>query len=645
MMSQPPKQSWKIRLPTPGFFITSVAFVTAAAAAAVIFWQVHRYSEYLNQKQEWSRLRALVQATEVFDRHGTKVGEFAEESRYLVSLESLPRHSWQAILAAEDDGFFGHSGVSLVGMMRAFFANIASGRFSQGASTITQQLVRNTFLSSKKTLQRKIDEVLIAREMERRLDKKRILELYLNTVFFGNHSYGIEAASRNYFRKSSTDLTVAESALLAAVIVSPSRLALHKFRDKAERRQFAILNRMQSLRQIDAAQLSAAIAERVVIAPRAVPKSDLAPFLMRALRQELDQRVALSATQSEGFQVDTSIDLRIQAVLRDRIKASLVKHFAPSLLRKQTQVAALVSQTRTGEILAWQGGYDFDSSQFDHSRSIQRPMGSLFLPFFVGLGLDRGLHLLSSVYTNGGALLPSLSPAHHDDLNIFDVLKYAKAEDSARLLSWIGIGTVVEASERLGFVFHKDDLSLALGTGTSDLKKVVRAFSAFANMGRPQDLRFIRQVKRSDGSVVYRSQSSEIADQVYTPEAAFLVRETLRQYPLMGTKQTQLTQNLSFAVGTDRRLHDAWFVGFDEDMTFAIWVGSEFGKHRLAKDERQLRARIEAVWFDLYRQFPSRKHSLPQIPDGISFMHVSDGTRAVTIPAKTGVAVSIQKKL
>ncbi len=626
------------------FLWATGASLLAAILAIGIAFKLRGRTHWLLQTHSWNKLSELAQASEVRDYQNKKIGEFSDERRYSVALASLPTHVPQAVLAAEDAEFYHHHGYSFKSILRSAWANIRGGGFRQGGSTITQQLVRNLYLSKAKSLQRKIDEIILAAALEQEVGKDRILELYLNTVFFGNQAYGIEAAARNYFRKSASELSLAEASLLAGILASPSRLAPHMHLSLAKQRQRYVLQQMVDENFVDAKTAQLALNQVLGLAAHALPKNANAPYVMQSIAQELKQRVALEKQSRFGLQIYTGLDEKLQNQLQSELPKLVTARYPGKALAlgDHIEAAALVIDISSADIRAMLGGRNFSQTQFNRSLMMARPLGSLFLPFYVGLALDRGYQLNSSIYSVGhqAPLVGEFAP--HQDLSLFDSLRLGRAQESARLFAWLGTGTVTDAASKLGFEFARQDMALALGVGTANLLQVATALSAFTNDGQIRTPHLITMVKAKDGTPIYQT-SSLHQPPIYSAEARYMIRHALAAYPWEHSlgAQGKAPQGLSFIVGTDAGLHDAWFVGFDDETCVAIWVGSEFGRRRLAESEDQLRRIVSRIWLDLYQTLPLKPSREALIPEGISFARIKSTSGAGrTLPIKTGSTVA-----
>ena len=525
----------------------------------------------------------MMQSTEVLDRSLNRVGEFSTEQRYYVSLNMIPKHVVQAFLAAEDADFYSHSGVSFKAMLRAAFVNFKNSKFTQGGSTITQQLARLYFLTPAKTLERKMEEVFLAIAMEKNLSKDRILELYLNKIFLGNHSYGVEAASRNYFRKSVQEINVAEAAMLAGLPAAPSKYAPHRFFRRAKKRQVFVLERMREEGYLDQGDKKRWQKHELNISKTALKKSKQASFYIEALRERLVSKFSISDLSQSGLQILTSLDESLQRVTNKTFAASVYQVFG-SVDSKELAMALVILDVKTGGVMAMQGGASFAQSQFNLATYARRPIGSAFLPIYYTLAIDRGFRLDSSLFSRGK---PVDGNPQHGDMSLYQGISGMRAEESARLLAWLGIGTVTSFSESLGLHFTKKDLSLALGTGLTNLMAITGSYGMLPRYGKYIEPFLVDAIRTPTGEIYFeRPKHLKAGKQVVDPKSAFIISDIL----------SNSGRSEAVGIGVDRSLHDSWVIGYDQNHVMGIWVGSKNGSTVLAKSKDKLIKMTKQLW-------------------------------------------------
>ena len=572
--------------------------------------------------------------SEVFDRRGEKIGEFASERRYFVPLAKLPPHVVRAFLAAEDKDFYRHFGVNPLSIARSALANLRGRALKQGASTITQQLARLYFLDADKNWTRKAKEALLAVAIERKWSKDEILELYLNKIYLGNKSYGLEAAARNYFRKSAADLSVGEAALLAALPKAPTYYAPNKHPDRANRRQAFVLNRMAEDGAITAKDALAWAKYPISVAAAAEDHFSKAPYFIAAVQREFESRFEATELPHDGLKIRTTLDLRMQraaettlgATLKDVRKQAVYEHRA----KGRIEGALVAIDPRTGGVLAMQGGTDFAQSQFNRSDSSKRRIAGLFLPLCISLALERGFTLASPIsadpMTRGAA-----KSAVDTDPSLFELALHGDVLPAARLFGALGGGTIAEHLSRFGLTLDREDVSVALGYGEATPLEVTRAYSAFANAGRVPTPFVIAAIEDGAGKTLYRAADTTSMSQAVSPQTAFIVNQLLTQI----LKQDHATPALSMPVavgGTSTAtddLQNAWHVGVSPNIVSAVWIGAETGQARLAATETEAAAFSARAWAAFIKALPKSyaddaRPSPP--PPGVTFAPFADGT-------------------
>ena len=603
-----------------GLFLTVTLSVTTGAymlrIGNLIQAQLHLATDLKSQ--------AIALTSEVYDRHGEKIGEFAGEQRYFVALKELPKPVIQAFLSAEDKNFYHHHGINLWSAVRAVVANLRGGQLKQGASTISQQLARLYFLDQSKTWERKVKEAMLALAIERQLTKDDILELYLNKIYLGNHSYGIEAAARNYFRKHANQLNIAEAAVLAGLPKSPNAYAPHRHKKAASRRQLAILMRME-----DDGYLGPGEAAKWAKLPLSVAQGpeDYATgtaFVIQAVRAEISRKLELRQLPLRGLRIYTTIDAELQRAAAQQLTVSLQtsrKLAAQGDHNPGIIEGALISlNPENGAILAMQGGGDFKRSQFNRASATKRPLGALFLPIYIGLALESGYTLASRVGDDplSGQQLPTGAPT------LYDVLRDGSTVAGAPLYAALGHGSVQTFARRLGFHFVHQDLGLAYGTGAASPLQVAVAYAAFANGGRMVTPHLIEHVATANDHMIYQETATASRVQALNPATAYLVQEALRDAVAYGhaAKAKGVAPSAAGMGSSSEDRHDAWFVGSLPTIVSVLWNGAENGKVRLASNAAVNIDLLAKSWFAYMQAAPPAfvtQAALPQPPRGISY--------------------------
>ncbi len=520
------------------------------------------------------------------------------EQRELVSLEETPEHLRQAIFAVEDQRFETHRGIDLRRIGGALIANLRHGRVTQGGSTLTQQLVKNFFLTPERTVRRKLNEALMAVIVEARYDKHEILGAYLNEIYLGQRGstavHGVGEAARLYFGKKARDLSIAESALLAAIIQSPNGISPYRNRERALERRDLVLSLMHRQGRIDDEELESARAEPLRLAD-VTPDAGDARYFMDFLRRQLSENYDEEVLTAEGLRIYSTLDARAQRLaamaLREELE-KLEKRF-PRLARKAgdkpLQGCIVVVRPQTGELLALVGGRDYRSSQFDRCTQARRPTGSVFKPFVYLAALEpRGsgpaITLASflddsplSLSTPSGPWRPeNFDREFHGQVSVREALAHSYNVATARLAQQVGIARVVDVARRLGISSPLPQVpSLALGSADVSPLEMARAYATLANQGERPEIRSVDDLVDREGRTLERRRPP--FPQVIDKGTAFLATSLLQSVAERGTaagvRSTGLRGPIAAKTGTSNEERDLWFIGYTPHLVAVVWVG------------------------------------------------------------------------
>jgi penicillin-binding protein 1A len=479
----------------------------------------------------------------------------------------------QAVMAIEDRRFYDHFGLDVWGTTRALFANFEAGRVVQGGSTITQQLAKNLFLTPERTFERKMEEALLALWLEMKYSKDEILTLYLNRVYFGAGTYGVEAASRRYFNKSARDLTLKESAILAGILKAPSRLAPTKDADAAEERAQVVLNAMVEAGFITEADRSDADrAKPRVMVTRSSPGADYFADWV------LEQVPGFIGGPPEGdIVVETTLDLSMQQAAETAVADALA---AKGETLKIGQ-GAFVAMSTDGAVRAMVGGRSYAESQFNRAVQAQRPPGSAFKPFVFLAALEAG-YTPDSLVLDAPIQLKNWNPGNYKhkyegEVTLTHALSRSLNSVSIRLIVDVGPKSAAAVAKRLGVLSPLlAQPALALGASEVNLLELTSAYAPFANGGLAAMPHGIAKIRTREGRTLYERQGSgpmEAVAPVYAAEMTYMMRETV----LAGTAKRARLEGRDAAgkTGTGQSFRDAWFVGFTRDMVAGVWVGND----------------------------------------------------------------------
>ncbi|MBA3447896.1 MAG: penicillin-binding protein [Pseudaminobacter sp.] len=491
-----------------------------------------------------------------------------------IGLHEMSPYIAQAVLAIEDRRFYTHFGVDPIGLGRALFENITQGRFSQGGSTLTQQLAKNLFLKPDRTIERKVQEVLLALWLEQKHSKDQILEMYLNRVYFGSGSYGVEAASRRYFGKSSRDVTLSEAALLAGLLKAPSRLSPARDPKAAEDRAQLVLAAMRSEKMIGEEELTTAMSAPATRAAAYWTGSE--HYVADRIMEELP---GLIGDVREDIIVDTTVDMTLQSLAEKSIRRLIVEK-GEALDVSQ---GALVSIDNSGAVRAMVGGYDYANSQFDRASEARRQPGSAFKPFVFLAALEQG-RTPDSVRTDAPIKIGKWTPDNykgkfHGKVTLSTALAKSLNSVSAQLTMEVGPEAVVEAAHRLGVESPlQANISIALGTSEVTPLELTAAYVPFANGGYRPTVHFIRRVTTTDGEVLYENAGGP-APRVVKPQIVGMMNSMLAETVIGGTgRKAAFAWPAAGKTGTSQNSRDAWFVGYTANLTTGVWFGNDDGK-------------------------------------------------------------------
>ena len=488
-----------------------------------------------------------------------------------VEVADLPPFLPRAVVAIEDRRFYEHFGVDLEGLARAFFVNLSAGEVRQGGSTLTQQLAKNLFLTPERTLGRKIREVLLALWLEYKFSKDEILSLYLNRVYFGAGTYGVDAAARRYFGKPATEVTLWESALLAGLLRAPSRLAPTHNPDRAAERARLVLALMVDTGAIDQKTAEAAARNKVPKPPEGGAGVGARYFADWVL----DQVQAHIGYIDRDLIVTTTLDARLQEAAYATVQAALASD-RPGL----PEQGALVAMTPTGAVRAMVGGRDYSESQFNRATQALRQPGSAFKLFVYLAALESGLYpddrFLDAPITIGNWTPENFSGRYYGEVTMREAVARSLNTVAVRVAEKVGPQRVAAAAQRLGVVSSlRPDLSIALGTSEVTLLELTGAYGALASGGQGLWPHGILEVRDRQGEILYRRSGSG-APQVIEPGIVADMHDLLGAVLEWGTgKGAKLARPAAGKTGTSQDHRDAWFVGYTADLVTGVWVGND----------------------------------------------------------------------
>ena len=491
-----------------------------------------------------------------------------------VRLSQMSPYIPQALVAIEDRRFRSHFGVDPIGLARATVKNLIAGHIVEGGSTITQQLAKNLFLKPERTFGRKVQEVILSLWLETKFTKNEILEIYLNRVYFGSGSYGVDAASRRYFSKSSRDVNLAEAALLAGLLKAPSRLSPARSPKRAEKRAQVVLGAMRRAGFITSREAATALSMPTTHAKSYWTGAEnyVADWIMSDLKTlvgEIDQDII----------VDTTLDLGLQKSAEETIRKALEKSGG----KYQVSQGALVSLDGLGAVRALVGGRNYAESQFNRALDARRQPGSAFKPFVYLAALELG-RTPQSVRNDAPVRIGKWRPKNYDNkyrgpVTLKTALSKSLNTIAAQLVMEVGPKMVVRLAHRLGINSPlKANASIALGTSEVSLMELTGAFAPFANGGYLARPHVIKRVTTLKGRVLYQRQSGEsvrVIDPVRLGQMNAMMIDVVRN----GTGRAARIRGWQVAgkTGTSQAFRDGWFIGYTSNLTTGIWFGNDDG--------------------------------------------------------------------
>ena len=673
--------------------------------------------------------------TRVYGSRGEVVGEFAIQRREVIPYDAISPNLRQAIMAAEDDQFEQHIGLSIPRIIATLIKDIIERRKAGGASTLTQQLARKLFLTDEKTWERKIKEALLAIRIEKRYTKHEIFTLYCNQMYFGHGVYGVEAASRLYFGKSARDVNVEEAALIAGILQGNVRQSPYVNMDAALRRRNYTLGRMAEVGFITPASAEEARKKPIVLRGEPSGQPSVAPYFLEEVRKELEARYGAKRLYENGLSVQTGLDVHLQEAANralddglrrvdrrrgfrkprrnilaeghtidafrharwdrpmaatdivpavvtvadgatiqlragplrvvvdrkgfawtgktvgtqlvaagDLVETRLVTvddmaHTATGTLEQTPLIegAVLAIDNRTGQIRALIGGYSFERSKFDRATQAYRQVGSAFKPIVYTAAIDRGYTPTTIIMDTpssfpGAAGSPVYTPMNYDrkfegPVTLRHALEESRNVPAVRVMEQLGPAHVIQYARRLGLASPLPPyLAVALGAAEATLTEMTSAYSVFPNQGVRMRPYPILTVSDREGNVL-EDNRPEPKDAIRA-DTAFVMTNLLRGVVERGTaaKAASLNWPIGGKTGTTDDYTDAWFIGFDPDITIGVWVGLD-QKKTIGHNQTGAEAALP-IWMDIMKAWIGDRKDPPSFPapGNIVFVTIDKGS-------------------
>ncbi len=595
------------------------------------------------------------QTTRIYDKDGNKIANiFDRRHRYYATFDEIPPRVVEALVAIEDTSFFEHPGINIDAIFRAAIKVIKAGSAVEGASTITQQLVKNKLLTREKKLSRKIKEAIYALKLERHLTKEEILERYLNEIYYGHGYYGIKTAADGYFHKKLNDLTLKEIAILVGLPKAPSAYAPTKNYDISMGRANRVLSRMKVLGWIDEAQYQESVQENPTVYDDTLTQNK-APFIVDEVVRRM-KKIGFDDIKTGGYEIYTSIDLRLQEVarksLRDAYEKSLIriekyKIKDQALLLKNPTLeiiqdvntsllnGAIISlESETGNILALVGSVDYKLSSYNRATQGRRQPGSAFKPFIYQVGIDLGfsgatkLVDVSRTYTyekDGEEV--KWKPKNYEKnykglISLREALVHSRNLATINLVNEIGLKQLLEQLEKFGIKNLPHDLSISLGTISLSPLQLAKYYTSFANHGLQVEPHLILSVEKNL-QIIYEKE--KITHFITEPTQAFIMTTILRDAITRGTGRRARARGIELAgkTGTTNNNKDGWFAGYSPTIETVVWFGNDDNTpmHRRETGGKIAGPAFKSFYEGVLRLYPQVQRKF-EVPAGIIEVNV-----------------------
>ena len=534
----------------------------------------------------------------VYDRDDHKIGELYSQYRMYVPYDSLPKNMVKAIVAIEDKKFFTHHGVDTSAIIRAFLSRIKGSASNQGASTITQQVIRYFLLTKERSFERKIKEIALAMFLEHKLTKQQIFEIYANSCFLGDGAYGVGAAAKRYFNKNLNELSLAETTLVAGLFQSPSKYNPIKYPKNAKKRQLQVIEAMQHTGYIDPKTAKRVAKEPLVYSKtHAGNGNTTAPYFIDYVAAEAEQLLNVAAVRNRGLRIYTTLDANLQKLATDTMAQAKpmftrAEHELPSAMHyledrtdsseSRVESGLVATDPRNGDILAMVGGRDYNASQFNVTYQAKRQPGSAFKPVVYSLALDNGFKWSDLLYISKVAVddyrPQNFSNQFGTETTILRAFYSSINTAAVEIGSKLGLGRILERAANLGIHSPlKDEAGTMLGSSEVTMLDMATMYGTFATLGTRVDLAAITRITDREGNSLYEAPPPEKRSKaVLTPQTGYLMFQGMKAVLDHGTgaKSRGISPWAAGKTGTSNNSKDNWFCGFTPNIVTIVWVGT-----------------------------------------------------------------------
>jgi 1A family penicillin-binding protein len=563
-----------------------IAIIALPIVLFLIVTPIATYMYYANDIADQERLMNRNNTGIVLtDKDGTAFYSIGQaEHRKLIPLDAISKDMKNALVASEDKDFYKHSGFNILSIGRALLTNISGGSLNAyGGSTLTQQLAKNTLLSKNKTFLRKYQELAISVAIERQYTKDQILDMYLNSVYYGENAFGIEDAAKTYFNKEPKDLNLAESAMLVGVLPAPSAYSpISGSMEYAKQRQKTVLTRMKDNGYISEEQMNQAITAEIAYQDPSSTTSK-APHFVEMIIKELSDKYGYEQVMRSGYQVRTTLD----AGLQDRLEANAKANLPHIQANGGSNVGAVAIDPKTGSIRALMGSIDYTNDQWGkvNIATTARQPGSSFKPIYYAGALAKGMITPASVYRDERTTFGDWTPRNalgtfNGDVTVRKALDWSLNIPAVKILQEYGIDNAVATANQLGITTldanKQYDLTLALGSAEATPLQMTNAYAAFGNGGKVFTPQIISEISDKFNTKIYTA--SSLSKQAISQGGAYLISSILSDSAaragMFGSSLTVSGHTVAVKTGTTSDSRDAWTIGYTPSLALGVWVGN-----------------------------------------------------------------------
>jgi len=643
----PPKKKWLRSLIKAiilwGFTLCFIIILGLACFLYVLKQNIPDFTSLKNYNPK--------KTTQVLDTHKNVIAEFYQERRFVKPLRLIPKRLIQAFLSAEDSRFYEHKGYDFRSIVRAFIKNLIAGKVVQGGSTITQQTARSFLISNHRTYLRKIQELILAYQLEQAFSKDHLLYLYLNQIYLGYGAYGVEAAAQNYFGKSINQLSIAECAALAGLPQAPARYAPDKNYKDFKARQKYVLKRMFNDGYITDSMARKAYAQPLNIQPRRNRFVENAPYFVEYIRINLENQLGSEPLTADGLTIYTTLDMRMQRYAQTALEkglSAIEKRHKYLKSQQPIQGALICMDIETGHIKAMVGGRNFSESRFNRSVQAIRQAGSAFKPIIYSAALDSGF-TPASVIIDSPVIVEekdrdfiwkpnNFEKTFYGPTTLRRALALSRNLVTIKLLQKVGIENVINYAKKMGISSQiQKDLSIALGSSGVSLMELIQAYGVFASSGYLIQPVCIKKIENQSKQAIPLPAKPE-KKRVIEASTAYCITNMLEGVVQNGTAQRvkSLKRPIAGKTGSTNNFYDAWFIGYTPRYITGVWVGFDKPKS-IGKKETGARAAIP-IWLSFMENILSGKTARKfPIPPGVVFSKIDAETGTLASPSTKNI--------